>query len=124
TPVERLALGEAANAAEHELIAVGRSLGDAAGADRAAGATDVLDDHALPEHLRQAGRQHAAERIDGAARREGDDHGHRAGRPSLLGRAGWCEQCERGGDAERTAPWIWSAHGCLPQAARATSMQR
>ena len=55
--VERLVLRVGADVAEHELVAVGRRLGDARRAGHAAGAADVLDDHLLAEQLGQARRE-------------------------------------------------------------------
>ena len=50
--------------AEQELAAVGRSLGDAQRARRAAGAADILDDHLLPEHLGEPLREQPPDQVD------------------------------------------------------------
>ena len=54
--MERLIGRVRAAGAEHELIAVGRSLGDAVGAGHAAGTADVLDNDLLSQELRQSRR--------------------------------------------------------------------
>ena len=57
--------------AEQQGIAVGRGMGDEAGAERAAGATAVVDDHLLIEGVRQFGGDHARHGVDAATRRIG-----------------------------------------------------
>jgi len=81
--IERLILGEGVDAAEHELIAVGRRLGDTRDAGHAAGTADVLDDHLLAQHLRQARAENSRHGVGGAARRERHHHRDRPGRPVL-----------------------------------------
>ena len=62
-----------AGRAERQRVAVGRRLGRGVGADRAAGARPVLDDHGLAEPLAQPLRHDAGDDVGRAARREADD---------------------------------------------------
>jgi hypothetical protein len=63
--------------AEMERVAVGRRLRRRGGADVAAGAGAVLDDDVLPPRLGQLLRDDPAERVDGAAGGERDQHANR-----------------------------------------------
>ena len=69
-------------------VAVGRRARDAADADAAAGAADVLDDHRLTERGPHALRQDARHDVGRAARRERHDHRDRPRRIGLRVRAG------------------------------------
>ncbi len=93
--VERLVLGVRPDIAEHDLIAVGRRLGDAGGAGHAAGAAHILDHHLLAQEFAQTRRQDAPDRVHRPARREGHHHGDRRGRP--IGR----RSLRRGGQGGR-----------------------
>ena len=64
--------------AEQQRIAVRRGARDDAGADRAAGAAAVFDDHRLAEGLAELLVDHARGEIGAAARRETGDDGDRA----------------------------------------------
>ncbi|MEI2746274.1 MAG: hypothetical protein V9G22_12960 [Ottowia sp.] len=59
--------------------AVGRGLGHHLGAQRAAGARLVLDDHRLAQRLGHVARQLARDQVVGAAGGEADDDADRAG---------------------------------------------
>ena len=72
--VERGA-GRHADMVEQQRVAVGLGLGDAAGAERAAGAADILDDDLLAEVLAHRFGDEAGHRIGRAAGRERHDHG-------------------------------------------------
>jgi hypothetical protein len=80
--VERLGGGMAADIAKHELIAVGRRVGDTGRAGHAAGAADVFN-NSLTQQLGEARCQNASDNVDVTADRIGHDHRHRARRPAL-----------------------------------------
>ena len=61
-------LGVGAEMADHELVAVGRCLGDAIGAAHGARGDDVLDDHLLTQKLANARRKDAPEDIEWSRR--------------------------------------------------------
>jgi hypothetical protein len=82
-PEKRLAVGVSAGAAEHELIAVRRSLCHAGRPGHTPRAADILDDHLLAQELREARREYSTQHINPAARRQRNDHGHRSRRPVL-----------------------------------------
>ena len=72
--VKRLVDGERRRIGEQQRIAVRRGLGRLFGADIAAGAGPVVDDHRLAPFLRQLLRHHAHQRVGrGARRRRHDD---------------------------------------------------
>ena len=81
--VERLVLGVGADIAEHELIAVGRRLGDAVRAGHAARAADILHDDRLVKLRAQAFGDDPGDGVRRAAGRKGRDHGQRPVRPVL-----------------------------------------
>ena len=78
-----LALREGIDRAEHDLIAIRRSLCHAADADRAARAAEIFDDHLLAERLGDFCREDAADNVGAAARPEWNDHGNDMRRPAL-----------------------------------------
>ena len=65
---------------EQQRIAVGRGLGDLVGADRAAGAADILDHHALAEPFAQALGEQPRQHVGGGAGRERHHDADGAGR--------------------------------------------
>ena len=69
---------------KQERVAVRLALRDHAGRDRAAGAADVLDQHALGQLLAQAVGEDAGHQIDAAAGRDRDDQFDRPCRPGVL----------------------------------------
>jgi hypothetical protein len=69
--------------AVEENVAVGRRLGDAARAGRAAGAANILDDDLLAEQFAHGGRENPCRYIDRAAGGEGHHHRDGARRPVL-----------------------------------------
>jgi hypothetical protein len=64
-------------------------------ADHATGAAAVVDHDLLAEALAELGRDHAADHIVAAARRERDDQPDRLGGIILRCRSG-CRQCQQG----------------------------
>jgi hypothetical protein len=84
---QRLVLRERIHGSDDERVAVGSGAGRARGADRAAGAADVLDDDLLAEQLGHARGQQAADDVDAVARPERHDRREVSGRP-FLGRCG------------------------------------
>ena len=81
--VERLVLRVRADIAQHELIAVGRGLGDAVRPRHAAGTADVFHDHGLMELDAQAVRDDAGDGVGRSAGGKRRHHGHRPVRPVL-----------------------------------------
>jgi hypothetical protein len=75
--VEPLVLRVGADAAEHELVTVGRGLGDAARSGHPTGAGDILDQDLLAENFRGARGERAGEHVNCAAGGKGHHHGHR-----------------------------------------------
>src|SRR5919197_292930 len=69
--------------ADHELVAVRRSLRDPRRAHHAAGATDILDDDLLAQNLGEAPSDDASEHVGAAAGSERTDHGQRPAWPAL-----------------------------------------
>jgi len=61
-------------------MAVGRALGDEIGADGTARPRPVLDEHVVPKPRREARGEDASRHVGEAARRERNDHAHRARR--------------------------------------------
>ena len=104
--VERGA-GRLADMVQQQRVAVGVGLGDPAGAERAAGAADILDDHLLAQRPRHRLGDQTGHGVGRAAGGEGHDDGDRAGRIIGLrgGRAG--EEGKGRGDQGQ------SAHSCL-----------
>ncbi len=72
-------------AAENELVAVRRGLGDTRRPHHAAGAYHVLDDHLLAQHFRKPLADEASQQIGPTAGRERYDHRHWSRRPRLCG---------------------------------------
>ena len=70
--------------AHEERVAVGRRLGGDAGADCAAGAAAVVDDHLASKRARQHGGQRPGKRVRAAPGRKGNDEGDRPRRPGAL----------------------------------------
>ena len=56
-----------AGGAEQQRVAVGRRLRDVGGADQAARAAAILDDHRLAEQFAEPRRDHAGDHVDAAA---------------------------------------------------------
>ena len=120
--------------AHEERVAVGRGLGGDAGADGAAGAAAVVDDHLPAEVARQHRGERPRERVGAAAGGEGNDEGHRPVRPAALraapaasrraaasGGAGGGETAASAGRGRasrrdmESSPWMrLSAHSCPP----------
>src|SRR5581483_9140449 len=86
--VKRLTLRVRADGAEHELVTIRLSPGDACGAGHAASPTDILDDDLLPELLAHACRDDAAKHVRWPTRCERDNHRHRPLREFLSTRRG------------------------------------
>src|SRR5262245_4875737 len=72
--VQRLVRCKRSGSAEHELVPVGSSLGDAIRAIHAASAANVFDDYLLTQELRQSWADYPREEIIPAASRESHDH--------------------------------------------------
>src|SRR5580704_14058489 len=83
--VKPLALGEAADVSDHELIPVRRSLRYAAAADQTAGPGDVLDDNGLAELGAQSVRHDTPYGVARSARRKWNNQCYRPCRPILRG---------------------------------------
>jgi hypothetical protein len=109
--VERLAVREGPGRAGHQLIAVGRPLRHPGGADGAARAAHVLDDHLLAEYLRQSSGQHPRAAVGPAAGGERNDEGHRPGRPILRRGARGGQDAKRDADPDRIAQQRSPPHG-------------
>ena len=77
-----------AGVAEQQRVAVGRGLGDRAGADGAAGAGPVVDDELLAARSDSFGGDHARHGVDAAARRI--RHDQRDGPRRVVGGARHC----------------------------------
>jgi hypothetical protein len=92
-------------------MAVGRAFRRRLGADVAAGAGLVVDQHGLPEDRRKLLRDPARADVDRAARRRGRDDAHRLGRIRLRGGGAGAEDQEQGEDA---------SHGSSPVARSTT----
>ena len=75
--------------AEHEIVAVGRRIGDRLHADRAAGAGASLDEELLLEFGREMVGDQAGENVGGAAGGKGVHHAHRTRRPFVGRRRGF-----------------------------------
>jgi hypothetical protein len=76
-----------ADGAEHEGIAVWRSIGDPLRSGHSSGAAHILDDHLLTEDLAHALRHYPAENISWTAGSEWNDHSEGLGRIAL------CQGC-------------------------------
>jgi hypothetical protein len=63
-----------AEIAHHHGVAIGRGLGDAGGADGAAGTGDVLDDDLHAQRLAHVLPENARQHIGRASRRKRHDH--------------------------------------------------
>jgi hypothetical protein len=85
-----------AGGGEQELIAVRGRLHDPGGADHAAGAADVLDDHRDAQLLAQARPDDASQDIAAAAGRERNHHGDRPRWPILRHRRHGRERGDEG----------------------------
>ena len=114
--VERLAPGMGAAVAEHELVAVGRSLRDAQRANGAARSARILYDDLLTELFAQALRQDAPGNI---ARPAGGERHHERERPArpLRRRGAPREREERqqrgkGSPARAARSAVTRPHGC------------
>jgi len=81
-----LALRERVDPAQHDLVAIGRCLGDPSDAGHTARAAYVLDDHLLAQDLGKASAENASDGVGGTAGRERDDHGDRSRWPVLCSR--------------------------------------
>jgi hypothetical protein len=90
-----------ADAGLHDRVAVGRRARAALGADHAAGAAEVLDQHRLLQHLAELLGDHPAHHVAGAARRERHDQPDRPGRPVGLRVRGRGQRRGEGGQGER-----------------------
>ncbi len=99
-----------AGGAHGERVAVGRGAGRDLGADRAAGAAAVVDDHLLAEALGELLPDQARDDVGRAARRERDDQADRLGRIGAL-RNGSGGQAWR---AERPQAEYALVTSCLP----------
>ena len=95
-PVQRRA-GRHADVMEEQRIAVRLGVGDAAGAQRAAGAADILDDDLLAEILRHGFRDEARDRVGRAAGRKRHHNGDGAFRIGLRARGERIKRDGRGG---------------------------
>ena len=97
--VERLIVGVGAGGTEHELIAVGLSLGHAIGTGHAARADDILDHHGLAQEVAQRWRHDPRNDVQWSAGGKRHDHGDRPARP-VVGRnvarerQHGCERCD------------------------------
>ena len=92
--VERGCRGNA-HVVQQQGVAVGLGACDAAGADGATGAAQVLDDDLLAQVARHGLGQHAGQHVGGASGRVGNDDGDGLVGEGLGGKAGCCQ---RGGE--------------------------
>ena len=85
--------------ADADHIAVWAGVDDSSARNRAAGAADGFDDHALAERRLHRIGQDARQRVGRAAGRKADQHGDRAGRIGLRQRCrGKCQQHDQPAD--------------------------
>ena len=90
-------------------VAVGVGFGDAGGAERAAGAADILDDDLLTQVFGHRLGDQTPDRVGRAAGGERDDHGDRALGIIGLGHGGGAGEQNRGeqkGSAHDEAPLL------------------
>ena len=83
--VQRRVYRESAGRAEQQGVTVRRGLDRGFNGNRAAGAGAVVDDHAFAPEVGELLREHAADQVGRAARRERHQHAHRAFRISIGG---------------------------------------
>ncbi len=87
---------DGAGMAEQQRIAVGRGMGDKAGAECAAGAAAVVDDYLLFEGVRQLGGHHTRHGVHAAARRIG--HHQRDDAVRIIGGMGAARRGQNAGE--------------------------
>jgi hypothetical protein len=95
-------------------VAVGRGLGDRAGAEIAAGAALVLDHHVLAQPRPELFPDGARDAVGKSAGRGGDDDGDRLRRIGLLGCGRRGNERGKRGDRRRDDEHKWTCHGEPP----------